>query len=101
MEHDYAEIYKIDAEAEWLLGAYDEMGDQVYCDACHDELRWDPRSRTWRCKQCGNEKSRVAFFNYIGADPPGAKCISQCQENYPLCKRTCGWYKIKTSGPIV
>lgn len=93
MMNDYEDFYRVDASAELLQGAYDEDGDQVYCDCCGDELRWDPESRTWRCESCGNEKSRISYFGYIGADPPGAKCIAQCRENYPICKRSCPLYK--------
>jgi hypothetical protein len=92
-EAEYGTFYKIDARDEWICGAYDEDGDQVYCDACGDELKWNPESRTWQCKGCGNTKSRIQFFDFIGANPPGKKCLSQCMENYPFCKDGCPIYR--------
>ena len=92
-ENEYDIFYRVDARDEWLNGAYDEDGEQVYCDACGDELKWDPADRCWRCEGCGNQKSRAQFFDFIGANPPGVKCLSQCRENYPFCRKSCPWYK--------
>jgi hypothetical protein len=90
---EYGTFYRVDARDALINGAYDEDGEQVYCDACGEELRWDPAMRCWRCGGCGNLKSRIQFFDFIGADPPGEKCLSQCQENYPFCRKRCPWYR--------
>ena len=100
MLDEYEEFYRVNAGSEWLCGAYDEDGDQVYCEACGEEVSFDPAFREWRCSNCGMSKSRIQFFGYIGANPPGPKCISQCGENYPVCKKTCPWYRIDPSDPM-
>lgn len=100
MQGEWEEIYRADARSEWIFGAYDEDGEQVYCDACRGEIQWDPQTRIWRCTDCGLEKTRIGFFRYIGANPPGARCLVQCQENYPFCKRSCPWYDIDRSDPM-
>lgn len=99
MEHEFEEFYRVDAGDDWINGAYDESGDQVICDACGDDLKFDPESRTWRCVFCGNEKGRVAYFGYIGATPPGGKCFT-CMENYPFCTGTCPWYEPADDNPF-
>lgn len=101
MDDRYEDLYRVDAMDEFLCGAYDEEGGQVHCDACGEELRWDSQNRSWRCVNCGYERTRIKYFDYIGANPPGPKCLAQCMENYPLCKRWCPWYKIDPDDPIL
>lgn len=97
----YEDLYRADARSAWLNGAYDEMGDQAVCDICGEEMVWDPARRVWLCDTCGREMNRAAWFNHIGAEPPGSRCLSQCQENYPLCKQWCTWYEIDEEDPIL
>ena len=61
---------------------YTEDGDIVTCDFCGEEIKW--KNGEYVCLDCGQEMSRDVFFNYIGAEPPGDKCIT-CNELYPGC----------------
>ena len=102
----YEKLYKVEVErvsaGELLVnGAFTEEGDQVYCDGCGEEMKWDPETRKWQCRVCGNFKTRAQWFSYIDADPPGNKCLTKCQENYPICKRWCFLYKIPDDDPIL
>lgn len=100
-EEFWEDLYKVDATDSWINGAYTEQGDQVYCDGCHEEVSFDPESREWRCRNCGNSKTRAQWFSYIEALPPGPACLINCQENYPLCKNWCLLYKIPDNDPIL
>ena len=101
MGDSYNDIYRVSASEEWVNGAYDEYGNQIHCDACHDDLHWDPETRNWYCRSCGSIKTRAQWFDYIEADPPGHKCLSMCQENYPMCKNWCMIYEIPDDDPIL
>ena len=63
------DLHELDMEDEWMNGAYDEMGEQAICSECLDysELKW--KSPVWVCPICGQELDRLAYFNYIGAEP--------------------------------
>ena len=98
---EYKDIYKLDMHDEWINTAYDESGDTVLCDVCSSELKWDRKRILWCCPKCGREMDRPAFFNYIGANPPGYDCITNCRENYPFCKKTCEVYLIDPDDPIL
>jgi len=97
----FEDVYVVDAYSDFVNGAYDEQGEQVICDVCGSDMRWDPECRSWKCTECWNEKNRVQWFSYLCANPPGPKCISQCMENYPFCKRICRWYKIPKDDPML
>lgn len=98
---EYSEIYKIDMTEEWINAAYDENGDTVFCDICGGEMRWHPAKRQWYCRECGQEMSRPVYLNYIGAEPPGADCLTNCRENYPFCKKSCERYLIDPADPML
>ena len=103
-EHEefWEELYVVDADDAWVNGAYDEYGNQINCEWCKEELHWNPETRKWFCKECGREYSRAEWFNYIDADLlPGPKCLSQCEENYPMCKHWCMLYEIPDDDPIL
>ena len=100
-EEFWEELYKVDADEEWINGAYDEHGEQVQCDWCHENLSWNPETRIWYCRNCSRKISRAEWFNWIGAyRMPGPKCLSQCEENYPMCKSWCALYKIPEDDPF-
>lgn len=101
MKDEYSEIYKVDARDDWLNGAYDEEGNVAVCDICEGELAWNPKDRNWYCKGCGQEMDRAEYLNYIGANPPGPRCLSGCEENYPFCKKHCEHYVIDPSDPMM
>ena len=61
---------------------FTEDGDDVVCDICGKEIKW--KDGKYICPNCEQEFSRKEFFNYIGAEPPGKKCIT-CKELYPGC----------------
>lgn len=61
---------------------YDEHGDTVICDECGHEIYW--KDGIYVCPQCGKTMSRQVFFDYIGAMPPGPKCLT-CDNLYPGC----------------
>ena len=92
MRDEYGEIYRVDTRDEWINSAYDEDGNAVCCDRCGGEMRWDPKGRSWRCPECGREMERIEYFDYIGAEPPGSECLTNCAENYPFCRRSCEWF---------
>ena len=97
----YGEIYKVDATKEWLNGAYDEYGNQINCNLCGEPFAWNPKRRKWCCTNCETTKTRVQWFDYIDADPPGPKCLTLCRENYPVCKNWCTLYDIPDDDPIL
>lgn len=99
MDH-YEDIYKIDAFDEWVNGAYTENGDIAVCDRCGGDMKWNPIKQSWYCKECEQEMDRPTYFNHIGANPPGALCITNCNENYPFCKKRCEHYVIDKSDPM-
>ena len=101
MDEFYEDLWVSDATESWLNGGYDENGEQVYCDVCGEEMSFDNLERDWKCDSCGNVKSRAAWFDYLEASPPGIKCLTQCQENYPLCKKWCLLYDIDPEDPIL
>ncbi len=74
---------------EWINGAYDEQGDQVYCSWCGGEMKWNPDKKIWFCRECETEMERSEYFNYIGAEPKDGYCESMCRENYPFCRQWC------------
>lgn len=74
---------------DWINTGYDETGDDVSCDICEGTMMWDPDLRLWTCSDCGRQMNRAYYFNYIGAEPPNVKCLTNCHENYPLCKQYC------------
>ena len=84
---EYEKIYRLDMKDEWANSAYDENGESVLCDICSSEMKWNPKERLWYCPECGQRMSRAVYFDYIGADPPGADCLTNCCENYPFCKK--------------
>ena len=100
-EEFWESLYRVDARDAWLNAGYDECGEAVPCDVCGDEMRFDAENRIWVCPGCGRPMSRAQWFNYISADPPGAKCLSLCGENYPMCKRWCPIYKIDSNDPMM
>ena len=100
MDH-YDDIYRIDAFDEWVNGAYDENGDTSVCDMCGGDMRWNPVMQNWYCRECEQIMDRPTYFNHIGANPPGPECITNCQENYPFCKKHCDHYKIDPNDPML
>lgn len=96
---EYMDIYRIDARDEYLNGAYDDEGNGVYCDHCSGEMFH--RGNEWVCRECGKAMSRMEYLGYIGAEPPGSKCFTNCNENYPLCKKWCKVYEIDPDDPIL
>ncbi len=91
---DCCELRKINATEDWLTCGYDESGDEVECKSCGGTLRWSEESGKWTCEDCGHVVSRSGYFDRIGATPPGEKCLAECSENYPLCKKWCLEYDI-------
>lgn len=61
---------------------YDEDGYTINCDICGSEIKW--KDGLYVCPECGNIFHRADFFNYIGANLPGPKCI-ECDSIYPGC----------------
>lgn len=86
---------------EWKYSAYDEDGNSVNCDICDGELKFNKRKCIWCCSDCGREMNRDLYFQYIGAEPSGEKCLKQCKTNYPFCKKKCKYYSIDISDPII
>ena len=98
---EYEKIYRLDMKDEWANSAYDENGESVLCDICSSEMKWNPKDRLWYCPECGRQMSRAVYFDYIGADPPGADCLTNCRENYPFCKKHCERYPIDPNDPML
>lgn len=98
---EYDDIYQLNMGDEWMNSAYDENGDDAVCDICGTDLKWNPEKRIYYCRGCGQEFSRVGYFNHIGANPPGPKCVTQCWENYPFCKKYCLEYDIPYDDPML
>lgn len=101
IEDFWEDLYRVDAADLWLNSGYDENGEAVPCDVCGDEMRFDEEEREWVCPGCGRVIRRAEWFSYIGANPPGRKCLSQCRENYPICKRWCTLYEIDPDDPMM
>ena len=97
-EDCWEDIYSIDSSDSM---ACDEEGHTVECDFCGTEIRFDDKKQLWVCKECGAEITRVKWFDWIGANPPGKKCLTQCNENYPVCKIDCPYYKIPDDDPMM
>lgn len=100
-QDEYGKIYRVDMKDEWANSAYDENGESVLCDICSSEIKWNPKERLWYCPECGQQMSRAVYFDYIGADPPGADCLTNCCENYPFCKKYCALYLIDPTDPML
>lgn len=98
---EYGEIYKLNMNDEWMNAAYDEDGDSVVCDLCGAEMRWSDSKHMWVCPDCEREMDRCSYFDYIGANPPGSICLTNCQENYPFCKKYCENYDISPDDPML
>lgn len=80
---DYEEELEIGSEYHSIYDeVYDEEGAGVYCDWCHSEIIW--KDGQYVCSGCGQVMERKDFFNYIGAEPPGPKCVT-CSDLYPGC----------------
>lgn len=60
---------------------YDEDGDFVHC-VCGGTIKW--KDGIYICPDCDETLSRLEFFNYIGANPPGPECVT-CMNLYPGC----------------
>lgn len=63
---------------------FDEEGGEVICPYCGGEIVWRESDGAYICQECETEFSRVEFFKYIGADPPGPQCLT-CGNLYPGC----------------
>lgn len=100
-EEFWDDLYRVDAAEAWLNGGYDEQGNSVPCDSCGEEMKFDEEMRNWVCTGCGRMMSRAHWFNYIGATPPGGRCLVSCGENYPMCKRWCTVYEIPLDDPMM
>jgi hypothetical protein len=97
----YGEVYKVDAREAYVNGGFTEEGDQVYC-VCGGEMGFNENENSWQCKDCGILMPRIKWFNEIDAHlVPGPKCLTQCGENYPLCKNWCLLYDIPDDDPIL
>lgn len=94
------EVCRLDVRAEWMNSGYDENGYFVSCEGCGCEMKWNPQTRNWYCPECECEMDREDYFAFIGAEPPGEKCLHSCQENYPLCKQHWCHYLIDPDDPI-
>lgn len=99
--NEYDEIYKIDMCSEWMNSAYDENGNTVICDLCGEDMRWNPAKHNWFCSGCDQEMNRATYFNYIGADFPNCECLVNCNENYPICKRSCDRISTNPDDPML
>ena len=100
-EDDYAEVYQVDTMDEWENSAYDEEGNAAACDICGSDMRWSPERHVWYCPECGEEMDRAVYFNHIGAEPPGSDCLTNCNENYPFCTRSCMLHPPKLDNPFL
>lgn len=98
---EYNDIYQLDMHDEWLNSAYDEDGNSVQCDICGCDMKWSPEARLWFCPDCEQTMERAVYFNYIGAEPPGIDCLTNCLENYPLCKQYCERHLIDPDDPML
>ena len=101
MTDDFNDIFKFNMADEWMNGAYDEMGGSAVCDVCRSELRWNPEKQDYECPSCGQNMDRIAYFNHIGAEPPGSICLTSCNENYPFCKKYCLHYTFDPNDPMM
>nr|DAI45398.1 MAG TPA: ribosome, girodazole, girolline, antibiotic complex, 50S [Caudoviricetes sp.] len=75
---------------DWSLqweSAFDEYGNEVTCDYCGCDLRFDICQSNWICPGCGREFSRPEYFAYIGARLTSACLV--CNKNYPICCGSC------------
>lgn len=86
------EYIDLQSRVEWLdpnetrrySDVYTEDGDAVICENCGCDIMWNDETGEYMCPWCGHQLSRVEFFDYIGAEPPGSRCIT-CSELYPGC----------------
>ncbi len=82
-DEDYEEEFKTGTEYHSIYDeVYDEEGAVVICDLCGSEMIW--KNSQYICSGCGQVMERSVFFNYIGAEPPGSKCVI-CDNLYPGC----------------
>lgn len=63
---------------------YDEFGGYVPCDGYRCNAKVMYHDGRYECPKCGKIFDRQDFFNYIGANPPGPKCVT-CDNLYPGC----------------
>lgn len=61
---------------------YDEEGRSVTCPVCGAEIVWE--NDNYICWNCKTVMRRDEFFDYIGVEPAGPKCIT-CDTIYPGC----------------
>jgi len=94
-------IYRLNAYDEWANGAWDEQGESALCDLCGEEMKWNPVMVKWYCPGCEQEMDRAVYFNHIGANPPSSACLSDCEENYPFCKKYCDRFEIDPNDPML
>ena len=93
---------RINAAEDWMNGGYDENGEEVLCDICDEGvMRWNEDAGVWVCDECGRTMTRQEYFDWIGANPPGKKCLNSCCENYPFCKKYCCEYDIPEDDPML
>ena len=71
---------------------YDEEGNEVPCDLCDGRIAFE--NGKYVCPYCEQIFTRAEFFNYIGANPPGDKCLT-CTELYPGCTYCPNGYPVK------
>lgn len=87
-QDEYSEIYEEVPEGIILEkqddydDVYDEDGGDVICPMCDALIKYIDYKYT--CPECGYILERKAFFEYIGAEPPGEECLT-CRNLYPGC----------------
>lgn len=71
---------------------YDEEGDWVRCTnfGCDAVIKYRSDNQ-YVCPRCDEVIPRAEFFDHIGAEPLGEKCLT-CDEKYPSCKEFCVVY---------
>ena len=92
MSIDNIHFERIDAHYEYECGAYDEDGEQAFCDRCNQELMYNPIDGQYVCDNCEISMSRAEYFNFIGAEQYHRKCVNDCGRNYPHCRSTCPYF---------
>lgn len=63
---------------------YDEFDSYVPCDGYQCNAKVMFHNGRYECPKCGKIFDRADFFAYIGANPPGPKCVT-CDNLYPGC----------------
>lgn len=63
---------------------YDEQGCSIPCDGYNCNAKVKFHNGQYECPKCGKIFDRADFFAYIGANPPGPKCVT-CDNLYPGC----------------